>query len=108
MPYFIDLRADSAGGNPVASVDDIVVRSDAQRDPNPSTPLDPGLVEAIQGRDVLLGTHGFNVNRADGISDLSHWSEWLRLGSSGIFIGVLWSGDARWIHFVDYVIEGDE
>lgn len=108
MTYFIDLRADSAGGNPVASVDDIVVRTDAQPHPNPSTPLGPGLIQAIQGRDVLLGTHGFNVNRADGIANLSHWSEWLRLGFSGFFVGVLWPGDSRWVPFVDYVVEGDE
>ena len=108
MTYFLDLRADSAGGNPVASAEDIVVRTDAQPNPNPSIPLSPGLIQAIQGRDVLLGTHGFNVNRADGIANLSHWVEWLRLGPNGFFIGVLWPGDSRWTPFVDYAIEGNE
>jgi hypothetical protein len=108
VTYFIDLRADSAGGNPVANVGDIVVRTDVQPDPNPWIPLLPGLIQAIQGRDVLLGTHGFNVNRADGISNLSHWNEWLRLGANGFFVGVLWPGDARWIPVIDYPIEGNE
>lgn len=108
MTYFIDLRADSAGGNPVADIESIVVRSDAQPNPNPSTPLSPTLIHAIQGRDVLLGTHGFHVNRADGIGNLSHWSEWLRLGANGFFVAVLWPGDARWVPFIDYPIEGDE
>jgi hypothetical protein len=108
VTYFIDLRADSAGGNPVADIGSIVVRSEEQPNPNPSTPLTPTLIQAIQGRDVLLGTHGFNVNRADGIANLSHWSEWLRLGANGFFVGVLWPGDARWVPFVDYPIEGDE
>jgi len=108
VTYFIDLRADSAGGNPVASVGDVVVRTNAQPNPNPSAPLAPGLIQAIQGRDVLLGTHGFHVNRADGIGNLSHWSEWLRLGDNGFFVGVLWPGDARWVPFIDYPIEGNE
>jgi Alpha/beta hydrolase of unknown function (DUF900) len=108
VTYFIDLRADSAGGNPVASVDDVVVRTDAQPNPNPAQPLRPELVQAVQGRDVLLGTHGFHVKRADGISNLSHWSEWIQLGANGVFIGVLWPGDARWIPFVDYPFEGNE
>jgi hypothetical protein len=108
VTYFIDLRADSAGGNPVADIGSIVVRSEEQPNPNPSTPLTPTLIQAIQGRDVLLGTHGFHVNRADGIANLSHWSQWLRLGGNGFFVGVLWPGDARWVPFIDYPIEGDE
>ena len=69
MTYFIDLRADSAGGNPVASAMDVVVRTDQQRNPNPAQPLDATLVQAVQGRDVLLGTHGFHVNRDNGIDN---------------------------------------
>ena len=108
MTYFIDLRADSAGGNPVADVSGIVIRTDAQPNPNPANPLDPSLTQAIQGRDVLLGTHGFNVNRADGMSNLSHWNEWVQLGANGFFVGVLWPGDSRWLPVVDYPIEGNE
>jgi hypothetical protein len=106
MTYFIDLRADNAGGNPVADVNDIVIRTDTR--PTPSTPLDASLIQAIQGRDVLLGTHGFHVNRANGIDSLNHWSQWLRLGDNGFFVGVLWPGDARWIPYLDYPIEGNE
>ena len=108
MTYFIDVRADSAGGNPVADAGSVVVRTDTQQNPNPSRPLDPQLKQAVQGRDVLLGTHGFHVNRAAGISNLSHWSEWLELGPNGYFVGVLWPGDSRWLPFVDYPLEGDE
>ena len=108
MIYFIDLRADSAGGNPVAEVGDIVIRSDAEPNPNPSTPLDPGLIQAVQGRDVLLGTHGFHVDRANGMGNLSHWREWLNLGDNGVFVGVLWPGDSRWIPYLDYPVEDNE
>ena len=108
VTYFIDVRADSAGGNPVADASGVVIRTDTQPNPNPSRPLDAGLVQAIQGRDVLLGTHGFHVNRENGISNLSHWNEWLQLGDNGFFVGVLWPGDARWVPFIDYPVEGDE
>jgi hypothetical protein len=108
VTYFIDLRADSVGGNPVAGAGDIVVRTDQQPNPNPSNPLDAGLLQAIQGRDVLLGAHGFNVNRANGMGNLSHWTEWLQLGANAFFIGVLWPGDSRWLPIVDYPIEGNE
>ena len=107
MTYFIDLRADSAGGNPVGDISGIVVRTDAQPNPNPWNPLAPALIEAIQGRDVMLGTHGFNVNRADGMYNLSHFSQWLRLGA-GFFVGVLWPGDSRWLPVLDYPVEGNE
>jgi hypothetical protein len=108
MTYFIDLRADSAGGNPVPGVESVVVRTDAQPNPNPTHPFAPELIQAIQGRDVLLGTHGFNVNRANGISNLSHWAEWLNLGPNGFFVGVLWPGDSRWLPVLDYPMEGNE
>jgi hypothetical protein len=108
VTYFIDLRADSAGGNPVDSVSDIMVRADTQPNPNPSAPLDPELIQTIRGRDVLIGIHGFNVNRAAGISNLSHWHEWIQLGANGVFVAVLWPGDSRWLPVIDYPIEGNE
>jgi len=108
MTYFIDLRADSVGGNPVASIDAVVVRSEKQPNPNPSSPLTPAMLEAIQGRDVLLGTHGFHVNRGDGIGNLSHWAEWLATAPNRVFLGVLWPGDSKWIPFLDYPVEGNE
>lgn len=108
MTYFIDVRAESAGGSPVATADDVVIRTDAQPNPNPNYPLDTELARAIQGRDVLLGTHGFHVNRMCGIDYLSHWSRWLQLGENGLFVGVLWPGDSRWVPYIDYPVEGDE
>jgi hypothetical protein len=108
VTYFVDLRADSVGGNPVAGVDDVVIRTETQQNPNPSTPLGPELVRSIQGRDVLLGTHGFHVNRSDGIGNLSHWAKWVQSGPNGLFVGVLWPGDSRWIPFLDYPVEGNE
>lgn len=65
------------------------------------------VVSAVRGHDVLLLTHGFNVNQADGLQKLSDWAKLVHLGST-VCVGMLWPGDARWIHVVDYPIEGNE
>jgi hypothetical protein len=52
-------------------------------------------------------THGFNVNQADGLEKLSNWAKLLDLGNA-VCVGMLWPGDARWIHVVDYPLEGNE
>ena len=87
MTWFLDLRADSAGGNPAREV---TIRQSANdrfdvRD----------LVKEARGRAVLFGTHGFNVNRKEGIADLSAWANLLKLGNNALFVGVLWPGDSR-------------
>ncbi len=65
------------------------------------------VVAAVRGHDVLLVAHGFNVNQADGLEKLSNWAKLLDLGST-VCVGMLWPGDARWIHVVDYPVEGNE
>jgi hypothetical protein len=56
----------------------------------------------VRGKNVLIGTHGFNVNRQDGIDSLSCWDHLLQLGQNGIFIGLLWPGDSVWLHALSY------
>jgi hypothetical protein len=98
MTYFLDLRAEGCGGSPA---DEVTVRRGDQA-------IDAAeLVALVRGRDVLLGTHGFNVNRKNGIASLSSWETKLQLGSA-LFIGVLWPGDAKLPIFIDYPFEGDE
>lgn len=60
------------------------------------------LINDIRGRHVLIATHGFNVNRADGIAHLSHWEARLQLASPSVFVGLLWPGDSIWAHGLDY------
>lgn len=59
----------------------------------------------IQGQHVLIGAHGFNVNRADGIACLSGWQTLLQLPPSSVFVGLLWPGDSIWAHGLDYPAE---
>jgi hypothetical protein len=100
MTWFLNLRADSAGGNPAREVTvwrDGVLYADLRTFP-----------KEVRGRDVLLGTHGFNVNLRDGVDSLSRWGSLLKLGDNALFMGVLWPGDSRWAPVVDYPFEGGE
>ena len=65
------------------------------------------VTKEIQGRDVLLVTHGFSVSQSEGEANLSGWNTGLTLGNVAV-LGILWPGDSRWIPKVDYVVEGDE
>lgn len=96
--FFLNTRALPTGGGvgPLSILDETnVIRSV------------PEVVAAVRGRDVLLATHGFNVNQKDGLQKLSDWPKLLDIGSA-VPVGILWPGDARWIHVIDYPIEGNE
>jgi hypothetical protein len=60
------------------------------------------LLNAIRGQHVLMATHGFNVNRQDGIASLSNWEGLLQLPVGSAFVGLLWPGDSVWAHGLDY------
>ena len=61
------------------------------------------LQKSIQGRHVLIATHGFNVNRSDGVDCLSNWESLLAASIRlPAFVGLLWPGDSVWAHGLDY------
>lgn len=98
MTQFIDLRLSAVGGE--------LVRTPAV---NQGTNIgdyaglsQSTLLDSIKGQDVLIATHGFNVNRADGIACLSNWAGLLQLPQSSAFVGLLWPGDSVWAHGLDY------
>jgi hypothetical protein len=98
MTRFLDVRLSPTGGNLAASV-----AINQGTDIGNYQGLDKGqLLKDIQGRHVLIATHGFNVNRADGIVHLSNWEGLLQLGSPSVFLGLLWPGDSIWAHGLDY------
>ena len=110
MTYFIDLRAQSKGFGPVPNADSVVIRQDTE--PNPAPDLtrqrDQELAAAVQGRDVLVATHGFHVDRDRGMAYLTNWRRFLSLPDNGFFVGALWPGDSSWLPFIDYPGEGRE
>src|ERR1700752_2427068 len=63
MTLFLDVRVDSSGG-PLASSVTFYEGSSLSTYRSISRAQ---LLRAIHGRNLLIGTHGFNVNRADGI-----------------------------------------
>ncbi|WP_297840530.1 alpha/beta hydrolase [Pseudomonas sp.] len=100
MTWFLDLRSDSVGG---VTASQVIVRQGNGHYPNFTE-----LVAQAQGRDVLFATHGFNVNRVDGVASLSGWEQLLDLGPGALFVGILWPGDSRWMPVLDYPFEDSE
>jgi pimeloyl-ACP methyl ester carboxylesterase len=101
MTTFLDVRALSGGGDVSENVQVRTGTSLADY-----TDLGLGdLLGLIHGKDVLIGTHGFNVNRSDGIVDLSSWERLLSLPDSGMFVGLLWPGDSESLHALSYPAE---
>jgi hypothetical protein len=98
MTQFLDCRLQAVGGELGTAVS--VFQGTSIDD---YTGLQMGaLLSAIAGRHVLIATHGFNVNRADGIDCLSNWEGLLQLGDGAAFVGLLWPGDSIWAHGLDY------
>jgi hypothetical protein len=98
MTRFLDLRLSPTGGGLAASV-----AINQLTDTGNYQSFDKAqLIDDIQGRHVLIATHGFNVNRADGIAHLSNWEGLLQLASPSVFVGLLWPGDSVWAHGLDY------
>jgi len=98
MTRFLDVRLASVGGELATAV---AVNQGTSIDDYES--LDLGqFIAGIQGRDVLIGTHGFNVDRAHGIACLSNWEGLLQLAEPSVFVGLLWPGDSVWAHGLDY------
>ncbi|HEY1290515.1 MAG TPA: alpha/beta hydrolase [Burkholderiales bacterium] len=100
MTLFIDLRATPSGG---------ICAAEPSLWEDGTRLLSTDAFESrVQGLDVLLATHGFNVDREDGVRALSTWSSLCRLPGAAVFVGVLWPGDSRYLPVIDYPFEGDE
>jgi hypothetical protein len=99
MTILIDLRASANGGicapGATAWQDGRTLSGDA-------------FSALVRGRDLVLATHGFNVDRQDGVQSLSDWEKLCTLPANCLFVGVLWPGDSRYVPVLDYPVEGDE
>lgn len=99
--WFLNTRVQSVGG-PVGPVKIL----DADR-PGYVGDLTQEFLNAIHGREVFLGTHGFEVNQEDGVSHLTCWFDDLQIGTA-LPVGILWPGDCIVPIAVDYIWEGHE
>ncbi len=104
MPYFINFRSHAVGGwIDTSSTVKLQLSPPATADGFNQPSSDPSrFAEAVRDRQVLIGTHGFNVDFAGGVTSLSYWSSLLHLPDSAVFVGVLWPGDSVWAHGLDY------
>lgn len=98
MSLFLDVRMSAVGGSLASAVSMFHGTGLADYRSLPRAEF----AAAIQGRHVLLATHGFNVDRATGIAHLSNWEALLRLDAQTVFVGLLWPGDSRWLFGLDY------
>lgn len=98
MTRFLDVRLDPVGG-PLATC--VAINQGTSIANYQSLDINQ-LRSDIRGQHVLIGTHGYNVNRADGIACLSNWEGLLQLTPPSIFVGLLWPGDSVWAHGLDY------
>ena len=98
MTRFLDVRLDPVGGNLATCV---AINQGTGITNYQSLDVNQ-LRSDIRGRHVLIGTHGYNVNRADGIACLSNWEGLLQLAPASIFVGLLWPGDSVYAHGLDY------
>ena len=60
----------------------------------------------VHGRNVLFGTHGFNVDREAGVRSLAGFGARLGLGAGDLYIAVVWPGD-WWLPAINYPFEGE-
>jgi len=102
MTRFLDVRYAPVGGGLAALVN--LNQGTSSADYVSLTLND--LLTGIRGRNVLIATHGFNVDRADGIASLSNWESLLLRyfpdPTPFAFLGLLWPGDSIWAHGLDY------
>ena len=99
MTQFLDLRLQPVGGGLATAVS---VNQGTSISDYAGLSLSD-MLGAIQGRHVLVATHGFNVNREAGIDCLANWESLLQLPQPySAFVGLLWPGDSVWAHGLDY------
>ena len=100
---FLDVRLDPVGGGLAASVSVYLATFDQNAKlTSYATVSVTQLQAAIQGRHVLIGTHGFKNSRWEGIDHLSNWATLLQFSQPAVFVGLLWPGDSVWAHGLDY------
>jgi len=104
VSLFLSLRSATVGGN---VIDPICLEGDGTASPPMLVKRsDTEFARRVSGNDVLLGTHGFNVNYVDGACSLGHLDAALAFARSELFVGVLWPGD-WWLPAVNYPFAGD-
>jgi esterase/lipase superfamily enzyme len=107
MTIFLNLRARPAGGEVADQVSprQVTVAPATSDVTDIDLPL-ANLASVVLGKNIILATHGFNVNQLDGYKTLANWSTLLQLDGTWLFIGIVWPGDSSWLGPLCYPGEG--
>ena len=97
MTVFLNARAQSGGGGVAPQLAAITATVGAS-----ASLATSDLQSFIHGKDVLIATHGFNVNYADGVECLCEWEPLLQLPATAVLVGLLWPGDSDSIYALSY------
>lgn len=65
------------------------------------------VAQAVSGRHLLFGTHGFNTGFRLGAFQMAEFDRQLNLPGSATFFGVLWPGDTA-VPYINYPFEGSD
>src|SRR5262249_19125517 len=106
VTLYLNFRTAGVGGSIVE--DPYVLEGDGLADPVQMKTLGWTIPrERIEGREVVVAVHGFNVGYAQGVHVLAALERDLALASQFVFVGVLWPGD-YWIPVVNYPAEAGD
>src|SRR5262245_33262115 len=105
MALFLSFRSAPRAGGVLR--DPQVLQGEGLVDPVRLRLLERVPADAIAGRELVFGAHGFNVGYEEGVHELARLERELRLPGGFAFIGVLWPGD-WWIPVVNYPAEADD
>jgi hypothetical protein len=98
MTMFIDLRAQPRGGD---CAHEASFWDEGDRHLQATE-----FAARVAGRHLVIATHGFNVDRAAGITRLGAWRDMYTLPPQTEYVGLLWPGDAQLMRVIDYPVEG--
>lgn len=107
MTFFLNFRArPSGGGVQSPAVQGVTIAANGDPVLAAPPPSADDLAKAALGKNVLLATHGFNVNRQKGYQELGNWQTLLQLDDTFLFVGMVWPGDSSWLGPLSYPSEG--
>lgn len=101
MTWFLNFRSQCVGG---PAIKPRMMAGDAHTGDALTKVSDHDVRVGLEGRDVLLVTHGFNVSQVKGIRCLSRLEAYLQPRGNELFIGILWPGD-YWLPVINYPAE---
>lgn len=107
MTLYLNFRSAGVGGSIVQRPYLIAGSALGPADPAMATLTDAEFRRRIDGKRLVIATHGFNVSYANGLRSLATLEDRLALPPEQLFIGLVWPGDF-WLPVVNYPAEAGD